>query len=77
MTPHQFRHIAAALYLELHPEDFATVQALLGHKSAKTTLIYAGTMSKRAGRSFASVVGAHREALKLQRKRRKKPGGGK
>ena len=71
MTPHQFRHVAAALYLELHPEDFATVQALLGHKSAKTTLIYAGTMSKRAGHAFANVVGAHREALKLQRKRRR------
>ena len=31
MTPHQFRHFAATLYLEARPEDFETVEILLGH----------------------------------------------
>lgn len=72
MTPHQFRHVAAAFYLEAHPEDFATVQALLGHASARTTLIYAGAMSRRAGRVYADFVGEQRDALKLQRHRKRR-----
>jgi len=35
---HLFRHLAAKIYLKSHPEDFATVQMLLGHRQAQTTI---------------------------------------
>ncbi len=38
MTPHQFRHLAAKLYLDRHPDGFETVRRLLGHKSIETTM---------------------------------------
>ena len=62
MTPHQFRHLAAVLYLEAHPEDFQTVSDLLGHAFAKTTLIYAGSSSRRASRAYGKLVIEQREA---------------
>ena len=76
MTPHQFRHLAAVLYLEDHPEDFETVRALLGHAWSKTTLVYAGSSSRRAGKAFAGFVAAQRDKLKLKAgaRRRSRPG---
>ena len=38
MTTHQFRHLAAKLYLDRHPDGFETVRRLLGHKSIETTM---------------------------------------
>ena len=73
MTPHQFRHLAAAFYLERHPEDFETIRGLLGHSWGKTTLIYSGSSSQRASRAFANFVGAERDALKFKRPRRRSP----
>jgi integrase len=67
VTPHQFRHIAAVFYLERHPEDFETVRALLGHEWSKTTLVYAGSSSRRAGRAYSNFVLEQREALKWKR----------
>ena len=52
MTVHQFRHAAAKLYLDTHPEDFETIRQLLGHSFGKTTLLYAGLSSERASRSY-------------------------
>lgn len=37
MTLHQFRHLAAKLYLDRHPGDYETVRRLLGHKTQETT----------------------------------------
>jgi integrase len=37
MTLHQFRHLAAKLYLDRHPDGFDTIRRLLGHKSVTTT----------------------------------------
>jgi site-specific recombinase XerC len=65
MTPHQFRHFAAALYLEERPEDFETARSLLGHGWSKTTAIYAGSSSRRASRAYAKALFEQREALKL------------
>lgn len=65
MTPHQFRHLAAALYLKFHPEDFETVRQLLGHSFGKTTLIYAGLSGDRASKTYGSVIEAERERLRL------------
>jgi site-specific recombinase XerC len=72
MTPHQFRHFGATSYLEEHPEDFETARALLGHAWSKTTRIYAGSSSRRASRAYNQHLFRQREALKLQRARRKR-----
>jgi integrase len=72
MTPHQFRHFAAALYLDQHPESFQNVSDLLGHAWAKTTLIYAGSSSRRASRAYGAHVIEQRKALKLKRARKGK-----
>jgi integrase len=76
MTPHQFRHFAAILYLETHPEDFETVRNLLGQGWSRTTLIYAGSGTRRAGQAYGKAMMEQREALKLQGKG-KRPRGGK
>jgi integrase len=82
MTPHQFRHFAAASYLDENPEDLESVRALLGHAYAKTTLIYAGASSRRASRAYGRFVVEQRKELKLKtrkrprRSRNAKPPGG-
>ncbi len=67
MTAHQFRHFAASVYLEANPEDHQTAQAILHHSSAKTTLIYAGSGSRRASRAYAKHLFGQREKLQLAR----------
>jgi integrase len=74
MTPHQFRHFGATSYLEEHPEDFETARAILGHAWSKTTLIYAGSSSRRASRAYNQYLLRQREALKLLRPRRRRQG---
>lgn len=73
MTPHQFRHMAAWLYLEHHPEDFETVRSLLGHSFAKTTLMYIGASGPRASRAYGAFLQEQREELRLKRPRRRQP----
>jgi len=65
MTPHQFRHFAATSYLEANPNDHQTVQAMLHHASSKTTLIYAGSASRRASRAYGELLFEQRDKLKL------------
>ena len=50
MTPHQFRHLGAKILLDANPGNFEGAKQLLGHKNIKTTLIYSGINSRRAGR---------------------------
>lgn len=71
MTPHQFRHLAAVLYLEAHPEDFQTVSDLLGHSFARTTLVYAGSSTRRASRAYGKLVIEQRQAAALRQRRRR------
>ena len=73
MTPHQFRHLAAALYLEEHSDDLRSVTDLLGRAWAKTTSIYAGSSGRRASRVYGEHVLERRRTLELQRRRRKNP----
>lgn len=75
MTPHQFRHLAAVWYLDAHPEDFTTVQDLLGHGWSRTTRIYAGSSTRRAGRAYANLIVERRQSLKLTGRKppRRKP----
>ncbi len=57
LTPHQFRHFAAKIYLDRNPGGFELVRQLLGHKNLKTTInAYAGINTKRAGRAHARLL---------------------
>ena len=57
MTPHQFRHLAAKLYLDAHPGDFETVRRLLGHKNVATTIRFYQELDKlMASRRYNEIV---------------------
>jgi site-specific recombinase XerC len=75
LTPHQFRHLAAFLHLEEHPEDFESVSNLLGHAWAKSTRIYAGSSTRRASRVYGAHVLEQRRRLQLRRRQRNGPNG--
>jgi integrase len=56
-TPHQFRHLAAKLFLDEHPHGFATVQQLLGHKDEATTRrFYADLSSIVATKRYSELI---------------------
>jgi integrase len=62
MTPHQFRHLSAWLYLRRRPGDFVTVQKLLGHKNIKTTMnFYAGLDTTTAARHYDALIAEERD----------------
>jgi integrase len=55
VTPHQFRHLAAAFILEKDPANHEFVRRVLGHKNLQTTInFYVGA---RDGRGRAQVLG--------------------
>jgi integrase len=57
ITPHQFRHLAAKLYLDRYPDGFETVRRLLGHKSIETTMrFYRELESILAGKRYAALL---------------------
>jgi integrase len=56
LTPHQFRHLAAKIMLDANPGNFEGVKQVLGHKNLKTTMIYAGMNSRRAGRHHQGLI---------------------
>jgi integrase len=59
---HLFRHLAAKLYLDRKPGEYATVSLLLGHQSVTTTMrAYCGTETVTAARHFQSVVAGLRD----------------
>lgn len=61
MTPHQFRHLGAWLYLRHNPGDFVTVQKLLGHKNIKITMsFYAKLDTEMAARRYDQIVALER-----------------
>ena len=44
VTPHQFRHLAAAFILEKDPANYEFVRRVLGHKNLETTInFYVGS----------------------------------
>lgn len=64
LTPHQFRHLAALLYLDRHPGHYETVRQLLGHKNLKTTTsFYASMNSRQAQKLFDNTITELREHL--------------
>jgi integrase len=57
LTPHQFRHLAAKLFLDQHPNGFETVRKHLGHKSIETTMSYYRELDAAlAAKQYAAVV---------------------
>jgi site-specific recombinase XerD len=57
ITPHQFRHAAAAIYLKNRPGDYETVRRLLGHRNIQTTVdFYCGLETTQATEQFAKIV---------------------
>jgi site-specific recombinase XerD len=58
ITLHQFRHAAAAIYLEHHPGDYETVRRLPGHRNIRTTNnFYCGLETIQASREFGKIIG--------------------
>lgn len=61
MTPHQFRHLAAAIMLDAHPGAIGLVRDLLGHRNIKTTVsFYAGMRTRQAGLEYDRILAASR-----------------
>jgi integrase len=57
MTPHQFRHVAAAVALDAHPGALGLVRDLLGHRNIKTTSnFYAGMRTREAALEFDRII---------------------
>jgi len=57
LSPHQFRHLAANLYLDQFPDGYETVRQLLGHADLKTTLrAYAKIRRDQAVKRFDEVI---------------------
>ena len=57
ITPHQFRHAAAAIYLKHHPGDYETVRRLLGHRDIQTTIrFYCGLETMQATEEFGKLI---------------------
>jgi integrase len=57
ITPHQFRHAAAAIYLKHRPGDYETVRRLLGHRNIQTTVsFYCGLQTTQATQEFGKII---------------------
>jgi hypothetical protein len=59
--------------LDANPGNFAGVGQLLGHKNSKTTMMYAGLNTRRAGRHHQELIdrAVERQMLPPRRKHRK------
>ena len=57
VTPHQFRHLAAALILDKDPANYEFVRRILGHKNLQTTInFYIGLETVEAVRKFSAMA---------------------
>jgi integrase len=57
VTPHQFRHLAAAFILERDPANYEFVRRILGHKNLQTTInFYVGLETVDAVRKFSTMA---------------------
>ena len=64
MNVHLFRHLAAKLHLEAHPEDIETARRVLGHSSTTTTLrAYADLKTASAFRRYDDLIASLRGPL--------------
>jgi integrase len=59
ITPHQFRHAAAAITLRHEPGNYELVRRVLGHRNIQTTVnFYVGLEMIEAARRFGEMVTA-------------------
>jgi len=57
VTPHQFRHLAAAFILEKDPANYEFIRRVLGHKNLETTIkFYVGLETVDAVRKFSAIA---------------------
>jgi integrase len=57
ITPHQFRHAAAATWLKHRPGDYETVRRVLGHRNLQTTVdFYCGLQTTQATEQFGKLI---------------------
>jgi integrase len=57
ITPHQFRHAAAAIYLKHRPGDYETIRRVLGHRDIQTTVrFYCGLETMQATEQFGKLI---------------------
>ena len=71
LTPHQFRHLAARVFLQEFPGHYEEVRQLLGHASIETTIRhYSGIESEASARRFDEVVLKRRRMLKTRKEKR-------
>jgi integrase len=76
ITAHQFRHLAAELYLREEPNGIAIVSQRLGHRDLNTTRrFYAREQTRIATQRYHEVVTKARAAVPARRRRSRKPGG--
>jgi len=74
ITPHQFRHISAELYLKDNPEGIFTVSQHLGHRDINTTRhYYARPKQRQASRHFQEHILRSRETARIRVRRSSKP----
>jgi integrase len=78
ITPHQFRHLSAELFLREQPEAILTVSEHLGHRDLNTTRwFYARSKQREASRCFQERVvfdrGAARRRIKIRKRHSLQP----
>jgi integrase len=57
ITPHQFRHAAAAIILKHEPGNYELVRRVLGHRNIQTTIdFYIGLETLEATRMFGRMI---------------------
>lgn len=57
VTPHQFRHAAAAIYLKHHPGNYEVIRRALGHRDIQTTIrFYCGLETIAATEEFGKLI---------------------
>lgn len=72
ITPHQFRHISADLFLQDNPEALFTISQHLGHRDINTTRqYYARPQQRQASRHFQEHILQSRETARIRIKRTK------
>ncbi len=68
INPHSFRHVAAKLYLSIHPGRYVDVQLLLGHRKLETTVkYYCELEAEEAFKHFDAILLKLEEATEPKR----------
>jgi len=73
ITPHQFRHISAELFLMDHPDALFTISQHLGHRDVNTTRhYYARPKQRQASQHYQEHILRRRETARIRIRRGKR-----